>query len=141
MQARYLRDSSPTGRTCPTLYSSDRGTFLVQGKKVGDAVRRSLSGLGGQEEVVEVPAMLLAEIAEDTVFPADGGQGVTTVLIRAVPRDMSSPSLSATSRGTFLVRGVRVTDREALAAMDVPGDETVVEVPRELLLGIRADAA
>ncbi len=44
-----------------------------------------------------------------------------------------SPTLYATDRATFLVQGWRVTDAEALAAMDIPGHETAVEIPAALL--------
>ena len=141
MRITYLRDTSPTSRTCPTLYSTDRGTFLVQGKKIGNDSIPASPCLGDDEDMVEVPARLLEEIADSVTFPASDGQGVTLALVRAVPRGMHSPSVCATSRGSFVVRGVRVTDAEALAAMDIPADETVVEIPGDLLPGIRADAA
>jgi hypothetical protein len=34
------------------------------------------------------------------------------------------------------VQGTRVTDAEALAAMDIPAHETVIEVPFDLLRGL-----
>ena len=141
MRITYLRETSPTSRTCPTLYATDRQTFIVQGKRIADAAIPSAFSLGAGENLVEVPARLLEEIAEDAAFPTPGAEGTTLALIRAIPRGTSSPSVSATSRSTFVVRGITVTDPEALAAMDIPDDETAVEVPRELLPGIRADAA
>ncbi len=141
MRIMYLRDSSPTKRTCPTLYSTDRGTFVVQGKKISDAAIPLPFGLNDEDAVVEVPVRLLEEIADDEAFPPGGRQGVTLAVVRAIPRDTSSSSVSATSRGSFVVRGVRVTDPGALAAMDIPADETAVEVPRELLSEISTDAA
>jgi hypothetical protein len=44
-----------------------------------------------------------------------------------------SPTLYATDRGTLVVQGWRVTDAEALGALDLPGHETVVEIPAALL--------
>lgn len=44
-----------------------------------------------------------------------------------------SPTLYATDRGTFVVQGWRVTDTEALTTLDIPGHETVVEIPAALL--------
>ncbi len=103
-----LRDSSQTKAACPTLYSTDQGTFIVQGKKIGDAAAITLPfGINEEEAVVEVPAVLLEEIACDVVFPEpDGGQGVRLVVVRAAPRDALSSSVSATSRGSFVVRGL-----------------------------------
>lgn len=44
-----------------------------------------------------------------------------------------SPSLYATDRNTYLVQGWRVSDPEAMAAVDVPEHEAIVEIPRALL--------
>jgi len=44
-----------------------------------------------------------------------------------------SPTLYATDRDTFLVQGWKVSDAEALAQLNVPDHETVIEVPRALL--------
>jgi hypothetical protein len=141
MRITFLRETSPTNRTCPTLYATDRQTFLVQGKRITDAAIASAFSLGIEEDVVEVPARLLQEVAEDMIFPEPRAEGTALALVRAVPRGTSASSMSATSRSTFVVRGITVTDPQALAEMDIPDDETAVEVPRELLAGIRADAA
>jgi hypothetical protein len=141
MQITFLRVESPTGRTCPTLYATDRATFLVQGKKIFDGKVRAGFRAGAVEDAVEVPARLLREIADGTAFPVGSGQGITVTLVRAVPQDAASPSVSATSRSSFVVLGTRVTDDEVLAALEIPDDEAVVEVPHELLRGISADAA
>lgn len=50
--------------------------------------------------------------------------------------DTNCPSLYRTDRGTFLVQGWRVADAEALAQLDIPGHETVVEVPEDVLAEI-----
>ena len=60
-------DSGKTGS--PSVFRTDRGTFLVQGVKVTDAealaeVRRR--GLPDHEDVVVVPASLVR------LFPAEG---------------------------------------------------------------------
>ncbi|GAA3191872.1 hypothetical protein [Nonomuraea roseoviolacea] len=45
-----------------------------------------------------------------------------------------SPTLYATDRGTIVVQGWKITDREALETLkDVPDHETFLEVPRELM--------
>lgn len=49
----------------------------------------------------------------------------------STPND--SPTLFATDRDTLLVQGYKVTDPEALAAMRIPDNETVVEVPPALM--------
>ncbi|TQS42433.1 hypothetical protein FL583_24305 [Cryptosporangium phraense] len=48
----------------------------------------------------------------------------------------SCPSVYETDRGTLVVQGWRVTDREAIAALaarGLPAHETAVEIPLELL--------
>lgn len=45
-----------------------------------------------------------------------------------------SPTLYATDRNTYVVQSWRVTDPEALAAMNIPGHEAAVEVPPGLFL-------
>jgi hypothetical protein len=35
-------------------------------------------------------------------------------------------------RGTYLVQGWKVLDAERLAQMDIPGHETVIEIPKHL---------
>lgn len=49
------------------------------------------------------------------------------------PTRDTCPTLRRTDRGTYLVQGYVVTDPEALAELNVPEGETVVEVPAELL--------
>jgi hypothetical protein len=52
-----------------------------------------------------------------------------------------SPTLYATDRGTFVVQGLRVTDADAMAQLDLPDHETVVEVPAALLAEIARTAS
>lgn len=51
------------GGTCPTVYRTDRGTYVVQGWTLDSSDRESFSGLTG-EDVVEVPASLIADLAK-----------------------------------------------------------------------------
>jgi hypothetical protein len=44
--------------TCPTIYKTDRGTFVVQGYTVADAAVTPPEG----EALVEIPAELLREL-------------------------------------------------------------------------------
>jgi len=54
--------------------------------------------------------------------------------------DGTCPTVYATERGTYVVQGAVVTDREALASVSLPPHETLVEVPRELLLSLAAQS-
>jgi len=44
-----------------------------------------------------------------------------------------SPRVYATDRGTFVVQGYKVEDAETLGQLRIPGYETVIEIPAELL--------
>lgn len=43
------------------------------------------------------------------------------------------PTFYATDRGTYVVQGWKITDAEALAQLDMPEQETAVEIPADLL--------
>ena len=63
MKITFLGTTSSKGQ-CPTLYATDRGTYLVQGKIVTDleamtAIGETYAGLADDETVVEIPAGLL----------------------------------------------------------------------------------
>jgi hypothetical protein len=44
-----------------------------------------------------------------------------------------SPTVYRTDRGSWVVQGWAVTDPEALAQMDIPAGETVVEIPDRMI--------
>jgi hypothetical protein len=59
MRLRFVGSDSPSG-SCPTIYETDRGTYVIQGQTVTDAealgdLRHVLPG----ETFVEVPKELL----------------------------------------------------------------------------------
>lgn len=54
-------------RTCPALYRTDRGTYVVQGTRVTDSeALQTLQerGLPDHETAVEIPAALLGFVKE-----------------------------------------------------------------------------
>ncbi len=50
-----------------------------------------------------------------------------------------SPRAYATDRGTFVIQGYRIEDAETLGQLSIPGHETVVEIPAELLKHLPRD--
>ncbi|WP_405063851.1 hypothetical protein OG474_19985 [Kribbella sp. NBC_01505] len=48
-------------------------------------------------------------------------------------RPDNSPTLYKTDRGSWVVQGWVVDDPEALAALNVPAGETVVEIPDRMI--------
>jgi hypothetical protein len=48
--------------TCPTVFETDRGTYVIQGAKVRDDTGLEIPD---HETVVEIPAELLRQVARD----------------------------------------------------------------------------
>ncbi|WNF31116.1 hypothetical protein RI138_32225 [Streptomyces sp. C11-1] len=51
-------------------------------------------------------------------------------------RRLEDPIMVLTPNGTFVVQGCEVTDPEALAQMEIPDYETVVEVPKAAITAL-----
>lgn len=49
---------------CPTLYATERGTYVVQGWRVTDAEALAAMTIPGHEAAVEIPAALLRFLPE-----------------------------------------------------------------------------
>lgn len=63
MKVKLLGSTSTVGQ-CPTLYETDRDTYLVQGTKVSDndalaELRKHGNGIPDHETIVEIPKHLL----------------------------------------------------------------------------------
>ncbi len=64
MNLTFIRKTRLSGDSnCPSLYRTDRGTFVVQGWRVSDPEALSQLDIPAHETVVDVPADVLAEIA------------------------------------------------------------------------------
>jgi hypothetical protein len=59
---RLVKLAGCSGGTCPTVYATDRGTFVVQGDIVTDPDALAAMDLPAHEAAVEVPASLLASL-------------------------------------------------------------------------------
>lgn len=67
MKVTFLGTTSKNGG-CPTLFATDRGTYLAQGAKVTDPealAEIQRLGLPDHETVVEIPAALLKFAPKD----------------------------------------------------------------------------
>jgi len=105
-----------TGGQSPTLYATDRDSYVVQGWRVSDADILARAETD-QETVVEVPAKLMTHLAKSGL----NGQ----------VKQIAPPIVHVTPRGTYIIRGMRMTDSTVLAQMDIPPHESCVEVPVE----------
>lgn len=65
VKLQFVRTTSPTQNTCPTLFRTDRGTVVVQGYVVTDAEALSQMDIPEGETCVKVPIELLAEVFAD----------------------------------------------------------------------------
>jgi hypothetical protein len=71
MKITFLGSTSDTGN-CPTVYATDRDSFILQGAKVLDEealaeLRRHGNGIPDHETVVEIPAGLVQYLPRDGV--------------------------------------------------------------------------
>lgn len=115
MQLVFLGKETDEGQS-PTLYATDRQTYIVQGWKVTDPEILAKLDIQEGETVVEVPAALFSHLAKD---------GVSGAVVSWV-----HPIVHVKDDGNYIVQGVRLTDSEALAGMEIPGHEDSVEVPK-----------
>ncbi|MCM1967764.1 hypothetical protein [Streptomyces sp. G1] len=122
MQLRFLGKNSRSG-DCPTLYATDRDTYLVQGWKIFANDLLMQLDIREGETVVEVPTELFEHLTKD---------GLPAGEIRR----LEDPIVILTPEGTFVVQGQEVTDPEALAQMQIPDYETVVEVPKAAITAL-----
>jgi hypothetical protein len=58
MKLTFLGTSSADG-DCPSVYATDRGTYVIQGWKVADAAALDQLDIPHHETVIEIPAALL----------------------------------------------------------------------------------
>ncbi|MFI1359536.1 hypothetical protein ACH4TV_39065 [Streptomyces sp. NPDC020898] len=122
MKLRFLGKNSTVG-DCPTLYATDRETYLVQGWKIfANDLLMQLDVPEGQT-AVEVPTELFEFLKED---------GLAAGEIRRI----EDPIMVLTPGGTYVVQGLEVTDPEALSQMEIPDYETVVEVPKAAITAL-----
>jgi hypothetical protein len=114
------KDSQPN--QSPTLYATDKGSYVVQGWIVTDPTILAKVTVAEDETIVEVPAKLMTHLAKD---------GLSGKVVNVVP-----PIVTVTAEGNYIVQGARVLDAETLGQMDLPEHETCVEVTRPAMVGL-----
>jgi len=63
MKLTFIRKDANSGNgNCPALYATDRGTYVVQGKRLPADAAGQLRDLADDEYAVEVPANVIAGI-------------------------------------------------------------------------------
>jgi hypothetical protein len=115
MKIRFLGKESEHGDS-PTLYATDRATYLVQGWKVTDPEVLAEINMPEGETVVEVYARLMDHLAKDRKS--------------GVVRCWIPPIVHVRENGNLIIQGKQVADFEVLSQMKIPSHEDVVEVAR-----------
>jgi hypothetical protein len=100
----------------PTLYATDRDTYLVQGWKVTDPKILAKLDVSQNETVVEIYARLIFHLVKD---------GLSGVVTSWIP-----PIVHVKENGNLVIQGKRVTDSDVFAEMNIPGHEDVVEIDK-----------
>lgn len=103
----------------PTLYATDRGTYLLQGWKVTDPEILAKLDVQQSETVVEIYARLIAHLVKD---------GLSGVVTSWIP-----PIVHVKENGNLVIQGKRVTDPDVLTEMNIPSHEDVVEIDKEAI--------
>lgn len=116
MRLRFLGKDSPIDDS-PTLYDTDRNTYLVQGWKVTDPSLLARLDLGPGETCVEVTTRLMFYLSKSRLTNTENAE---------------LPLIIRTGRDTYVIKGRQVTDAGALAQLKMPEHETVVEVSTTL---------
>ncbi|GAB3440130.1 hypothetical protein GCM10027570_05320 [Streptomonospora sediminis] len=119
MQLRFLGKESKSGDS-PTLYATDRDTYLVQGYTVPPAMRANLDLAEGNTCVV-IYDRLLGHLARD---------GITGTPHRR------RPIIAAVNEESSVIEGAVVTDTRARARMRIPDHEDCVEIPKAALAAL-----
>jgi len=108
MRLTFLGKSTQGGGS-PTLYATDRDTYVVQGWKVS----------GESENTVEIPEFLLGYLLPGTSLGAP---------LRATGKRWHGDDGEC---DTYVLSGQQVTDAATLEQMSVPGHESCIEVGRQ----------
>lgn len=121
MRLTFLgKNSQPTNS--PTLYATDRGSYVVQGWVVTESEILAKIVLADDETLVEIPAQLMAHLEKD---------GLSGEVANPIP-----PIVHVQENGNYIVKGVRVTDGPALGHMNIPEHETCVEISRSAVVAL-----
>lgn len=125
MQLRFLGKESKPNES-PTLYATDRQSYVVPGWIVTDPAVLALFQLSHDETLVEVPARLLTHLDQDDL----SGEVTQT----------APPIVHVAANGNYIMRGPKVAEVEVLSQMHIPAHETCIEVPKASVLPLLATA-
>jgi hypothetical protein len=109
-------------KSSPTLFATDCNSYVAQGWIVTDPKILAMIELSDDETIVELPAALLAHLAKD---------GLSGDVVNLVP-----PIVHVTAKGSYIIKGRRVTNPGVLGQVTIPDHETYVEVTRSAVMAL-----
>lgn len=118
MHIRFLGKETTQGDS-PTLYATDRETYIIQGYVVSDPEILAKLDIPEDETCVEIYARLLPHLAKD------GLHGTVT--------SWAPPIVHVMEDGNYVIQGKRVSDQPVLSEMAIPAGEDCVEVSKAAL--------
>jgi hypothetical protein len=121
MRLRFLGKET-SGGDSPTLYATDRGTYLIQGWVITDPEILTKLDPPPDEMCVEIYARLLAHLAQD-------GLGGTVM-------SWTAPIVHVMDNGNLVIQGRRVTAAQTRQQLALPDGEDCVEVSRAALAAV-----
>lgn len=121
MKVRFLGKDSRPGDS-PTLYATDRETYIIQGYKVTDPEILAKLDIPEDETCVEITPRLLTYLAKD------GLGGLVTSWVPPIVHVMES--------GNLVVQGKKVFNGEVLGHMTIPLHEDCVEVAKAAVVAL-----
>jgi hypothetical protein len=126
MHLTFLGKSTEGGES-PTLFATDRDTYIVQGYVVTDEDILAKLEIPEGETVVEVYARLFAHLA------ADGLTGVVT--------SWGPPIVYVKPNGNYIIQGERLANGDARRRLAIPDHEDAVELPKIAIRALLEEAA
>lgn len=125
MQLTYLGKATEGGES-PTLFATDRDTYVIQGYVVTDGELLAKLDIPDGEIAVEVYARLFAYLVHD------GASGAVA--------SWTAPIVHVRENGNYIIRGPRLVDDETRGRMAIPDHEDAVEVPKAAVHALLQDA-
>jgi len=125
VQLTYLGKETQGGES-PTLFATDRGTYIIQGYTVTDEELLAKLDVRDGETVVEVYARLFTHLVHD---------GVSGTVA-----SWTAPIVHVLENGNYVVQGPRLVDAGTRSRMAIPDHEDAVDVPKAAIHALLQDA-
>ncbi|MER6912202.1 hypothetical protein ABT354_11060 [Streptomyces sp. NPDC000594] len=127
MKLTFLGKNSTPGDS-PTLYASDRDSYVVQGWRIYAQDLLAKLNVPDGHAAVEVPTELFEHLTKDGL---EAGE----------IKRFEAPIMFVTEQGTCVVQGPAMRDPEALSQMRLPDYEDCIEVPKSSIMALLEESS